>query len=66
MAIRKRTKRDEAFFVVNKTLTVFKRRLSKAFGWTIPVGAFDGIMNEVMTSLYPLKGTSKAGRSASK
>ncbi len=55
MAMKKPENRDEAFYVVNTTLNIFKRRLSKALGWTIPRGAFNDIMNEVMRSVYPPK-----------
>jgi hypothetical protein len=53
--------RDEAFYVVNKTIAAMRTELNKALakGKGIRHGAFNHVMNKVMRELYPNKSVAK-------
>jgi hypothetical protein len=47
--------RDEAFYVVNKTIAAMRTQLNKGLDVAIPHGAFNSVMNKVMREMYPPK-----------
>jgi hypothetical protein len=62
MAMRIPAERDEAFYVVNKTLVTVRKRLSQAFDAPISGGTFNSVMREVMAEMYPPKNAGKKRR----
>jgi hypothetical protein len=55
MAMKALAERDEAFYVVNKTIAEMRKRLNRALDKPIQNGAFNSVMTKVMRDLYPPK-----------